>query len=43
MAQIFISHSQRDEQAKNFFYRAFSGTAVLPNLDGIRRCAVELH
>lgn len=30
MAQIFISHSQRDEQAKNFFYRAFSGTAVLP-------------
>jgi hypothetical protein len=30
MAQIFISHSQRDEQAKNFFYRAFSGTAVRP-------------
>lgn len=30
MAQIFISHSQRDEQAKNFFYRAFSGTSVLP-------------
>jgi hypothetical protein len=30
MAQIFISHSQRDEQAKNFFYRAFSGTAVFP-------------
>ena len=30
MAQIFISHSQRDEQAKDFFYRAFSGTAVLP-------------
>ena len=30
MARIFISHSQRDEEAKNFFYRAFSGTAVLP-------------
>jgi hypothetical protein len=30
MSQIFISHSQRDEQAKNFFYRAFSGTAVRP-------------
>jgi hypothetical protein len=30
MAQIFVSHSQRDEEAKNFFYRAFSGTAVLP-------------
>jgi hypothetical protein len=30
MAQIFISHSQRDEPVKNFFYRAFSGTAVLP-------------
>ena len=30
MAQIFISHSQRDEQAKDFFYRAFSGTAVRP-------------
>jgi hypothetical protein len=30
MAQIFISHSRRDEQTKNFFYRTFSGTAVLP-------------
>jgi DNA-directed RNA polymerase subunit RPC12/RpoP len=30
MTQIFISHSRRDEQAKNFFYRAFSGTAVRP-------------
>lgn len=30
MSQVFISHSRRDEQTKNFFYRAFSGTAVLP-------------
>ena len=30
MAQIFNSHSQRDEEIKNFFYRAFSGTGVVP-------------
>lgn len=30
MSQIFNSHSQRDEVTKSFFYRAFSGTSVLP-------------
>jgi hypothetical protein len=30
MSQIFNSHSQRDEEIKSFFYRAFSGTSVLP-------------
>jgi|ERR1043166_734020 hypothetical protein len=30
MSQIFNSHSQRDEGIKSFFYRAFSGTSVLP-------------
>src|ERR1044072_553187 len=30
MAQIFNSHSQRDEDIKNHFYRAFSGTSVVP-------------
>jgi hypothetical protein len=29
MAQIFNSHSQRDEEIKNHFYRAFSGTSVV--------------
>ncbi len=28
MAQIFISHSQRDEKIKNLFFRAFAGTNV---------------
>ncbi len=28
MAQIFISHSQRDEDIKNLFLRAFRGTGV---------------
>ena len=30
MAQIFISHSQRDGQMVNFFLRAFAGTKVKP-------------
>lgn len=30
MSQIFNSHSQRDEEIKNFFFRAFSGTQVIP-------------
>lgn len=28
MAQIFISHSQRDEDLRNFFSNAFAGTKV---------------
>lgn len=28
MAQIFISHSKRDEDIKNLFLRAFRGTGV---------------
>lgn len=31
MARIFNSHSQRDERIKDFFYRAFSGTSVIPH------------
>jgi hypothetical protein len=30
MAQIFISHSQRDESIINFFLKAFAGTKVKP-------------
>jgi len=33
MAQIFVSHSSRDENIINLFLKAFSGTKVKPVLE----------
>ena len=37
MAQIFISHSQRDKPLVDFFLEAFAGTKVKPHLEEFER------
>ena len=37
MAQIFVSHSQRDEEIINFFLKAFAGTKVKPHLEELEK------
>jgi hypothetical protein len=37
MAQIFVSHSQKDPDIINFFLRAFAGTKVKPHLEELEK------
>lgn len=39
MAQIFVSHSQRDTDAIHFFLEAFAGTKVKPHLEEFEKDA----
>lgn len=37
MAQIFVSHSQRDEDIRHFFLDAFAGTSVKPHFQELEK------
>jgi len=37
MAQIFVSHSQRDEDIRHFFLDAFAGTSVKPHFEELEK------
>ncbi len=37
MAQVFISHSQKDKGLAHFFLEAFAGTKVKPHLEELEK------